>query len=301
MAGAIPSKGGTSVLSVGLRLAVGIALVTVVLQGWRYSYRSVQAEYIGTDAARLSEKPGMESVALAQLRSALRIMPENPENMTRHAVIQLQMEHNKAKVGSFRAMSQATLDEALGTLEKTRYSTVSPSNVERKLAEVNAMLSGVMDSVGRKEDSAAYAEKAAFHSQEFLGLMGKPETDALLFYTSAVRRAYQADRHDLVLFFYDHCRQNFPKTAANFGPDLQLVNRSRLVIGESPVMMASVMGQLRERPRDPRLIGDLVLAGLSYGRAREAVLVLEDLDRRAPLPAEVQTYLEQLRRISAPK
>ncbi|MBI1290832.1 hypothetical protein GC173_06255 [bacterium] len=290
-----PRKGAAWLAVVGLRLAAALGLCWVVLGAWQYSYRSVRAEVIGTNAERLSEKPGFETIAQEQLRAAIRLAPENPENITRRAVLAIKQENQKARAGSVRSMSYGTLDDALKDLESTRESSVMPSNVARKLAEVSGMLSGVAAASGDEAKSKTLAEDTALYSVRFLTLQGKPYTDAPLFYHSAIRRSYQADRHDLVLFFFDHCRHYAPGIAADLGTDQQLVNRSRLVMGESPMMIADVTEQLMDRPQDPRLLGDLILAGTRYGAAPQAVRALELIGSIAPLSPEAQGYLDQLR------
>jgi hypothetical protein len=282
-------------VSFGLRLLVGAGLAWIVVSAGQYSYRSVESEFIGTNADRLAEKPGFETIAQDQLRSAIRLAPANPENITRRAVLTLKQENQKARAGNVRAMSQGNLDDALQSLESTRESSVMPSNVARKLAEVTGMLSGVAAAAGDEPRSKAYAEQTALHSAEFLKLQGKPYSDVELFYASAIRRAFQADRHDLVLSFYDHCRRNYAGVAENLGSDMQLVNRSRLMIGEGPMMVADVTRRLVANPRDPRLMGDLILAGTRFGQAAQAARSMEVIDSLAPLSPEARGFLEQLR------
>jgi hypothetical protein len=282
-----------------LRAALATLLIAVVLASWSRYSRSVRSEFIGTNAARLAEREGFEVIALDQLRTALRMAPANPENLTRQAVLRIQMENQKARAGSVRSMSQGLLDEALQSLEATRFSTVMPSNVERKLAEVTAMMSGIASAAGEEERSKAYAAKTAAHSLAFLDLQGRPYTEVDLFYTSAIRRAFQADRHDLVLMFHDHLRIHYPAIAEGLTTDRQLVNRSRLMVGEGPLMVADVTQQLLQRPRDARLLGDVILAGTRYGQAARVVPVLELIDQRARLAPDVRDFLDQLRAVAA--
>jgi hypothetical protein len=282
-----------------LRAGLAALLIAVVIGSWSRYSRSVRSEFIGTNAARLAERDGFEVIALDQLRAALRLAPANPQNLTRKAVLRIQMENQKARAGSVRSMSQGLLDEALDDLEGTRFSTVMPSNVERKLAEVTAMMSGIAAATGEEERSKEYAAKTAAHSLAFLDLQGRPHQDAELFYTSAIRRAYQADRHDLVLKFHDHLRIHYPAIASGITADRQLVNRSRLMMGEGPLMVADVTQQLMQRPRDARLLGDAILAGSRYGQAARVVPVLEMVDRRATLAPEVRDFLHHLRAMAA--
>lgn len=292
-------RGGTPFFLPLLRLAVAGALLWGAYQGILYTWEAAAVQREGRAAERMAETSALQQVALDRLRAVVRRAPDNPDNVMRHAVLLLQIENQKARAGAIAAFNENALSAALGEMERVQQTTSLPSAVERKQAEVAAMLAAIATRRGDEETARRYSRLVAEHSREVLRLQPEAYTDVVNFYQTAMRRAYHAGRHDLVLFFHDMYRQNRRENPWRESSDIDWVNRARLELGETPVAMAEYAERAVARPRDPRAIGELIRTGLRYGEARQAVATLKRIDRTSPLSDEVRGYLRELEELVA--
>jgi hypothetical protein len=275
-----------------LALAAGL----IALGGFavRHNWRAALGEYQGLTAMRVAEQPGAQLAAMDRLRGALRTDPSNPDNVIRLGTLLLQMENQKARAGDLGGFDRGRLTEALAMMNGVRRATILPSNVERKMSEVATMLCSVYLRTGDVEKANQYADETVLHSVEYLRLQGRVLHGMEVFYRTLIRRAAQVERFDLVVSAQDRFERDDHTRAGREAEDLEIVNRSRLRLGESPQMMASVTEQLLNKPKDPRLLGELIRAGLQHGEAANALLVMELLEQRGVLAPGLDDYRRQL-------